>query len=76
MRRPARRLPALDTRLLGQILGQVGKIGGHSDQLAKVVNATGTPPVIAAITALTAEVGAIRHALTAALRGDDAEDGR
>jgi hypothetical protein len=73
VRRPARRLPALDTRLLGRILGAVGKIGGHTNQLAKIANATGTLPTTDALSMIAAEVTAVRLALTAALRGE--EDG-
>jgi len=73
VRRPARRLPALDTRLLGQLLGQVGKLGGNLNQLAKAANTSGALPPITAIAELTREVVAIRAALTAALRGE--EDG-
>jgi hypothetical protein len=68
IRRPARRMPALDTRLLGQILGQLGKIGGNVNQLARVANSTGTSPV--ALSDLAAEVSAIRQAVVATLRGE------
>ncbi len=75
VRHPARRLPALDLRLLGQILGAVGKVGGHSNQLAKVANSTGALPTIEAVAALVAEIAAVRQTLTAALRGDEPEGG-
>lgn len=75
VRRPARRLPALDTRLLGQILGQVGKLGGNVNQLAKIANITGMLPTVEALTALTAEAATVRLALTAALRGGDGQEG-
>lgn len=70
VRRPARRMPALDTRLLGQILGQLGKIGGNVNQLARVANSTGAAPADQ-IAALTEEIAAIRQAVAAVLRGED-----
>ncbi len=70
VRRPARRLPALDTRLLGQILGQIGKIGGNVNQFAKLANSTGMLPTANTLAAIAAEVTAVRLALTATLRGE------
>jgi hypothetical protein len=75
VRRPARRLPALDTRLLGQILGQLGKIGGNANQIAKIANATGTAPAVGAVADLIGEFAAIRQALTAALQGGEEAEG-
>ena len=72
IRRPARRRPALDTRLLGQILGQLGHIGGNLNQIAKTANLSGAAPTITAIVALTAEIAAVRQAVTAVLQGDKA----
>ena len=45
IRRRARRLPALDTQLLAKILAQLGKIGSNVNQLARVSNSCGVPPV-------------------------------
>lgn len=74
VRRPARRMPAADFRLLGQILGQVGKLGANLNQLARIANSNGILPPD--LSGLTAEVVAIRATLAAALRGDDVEQGQ
>lgn len=75
IRRPARRRPALDTRVLGQILAQVGKIGSNLNQLAKVANSTQALPTVPTLSAITREVTAIRSALTTALTGADDGNG-
>jgi hypothetical protein len=75
VRRPARRLPALDTRLLGQLLGQVGRIGGNLNQLARAAHVSGALPTVDALAPLLAEIAALRAALAAALNGSaDQED--
>lgn len=75
IRRPAKRRPALDIRLLAQILAAIGKVGGHTNQLAKVANSTRALPAAEALAPIAAEVAAIRTALVAALSGADAEHG-
>jgi hypothetical protein len=75
LRRPPRRKPTADIRALGQILAALGKIGGHSNQLAKIANAKAAVPTVQAIGALTAEIGAVRQAVAAALSGGEEQDG-
>lgn len=55
-RHPARRLPKADVQALGRVLGALGKLGGHTNQLAKVANSTGNLPE-------TAELARIREVL-------------
>lgn len=74
IRRPARRRPALDTRILGQILAQVGKLGATVNQLAKVANTTQALPKAATLSAIAQEVAAIRGSLTTALTGAHDQD--
>lgn len=74
IQRPARRRPALDTRLLGQILAQVGKLGGNLNQLAKIANSTRNLPTATTLSAIAHELTAIRGTLTTALTGADRED--
>jgi hypothetical protein len=71
VRRPARRLPALDVRLLGQLLGQVGKMGSNLNQLARAANASGGLPASTVLAEMQTEISAIRARLTAALSGGD-----
>ena len=75
IRRPARRRPALDTRLLGQVLAQVGKLGSNLNQLAKVANSTRNLPTATTLATIAQEVTAIRQALTVALTGADDGNG-
>ena len=69
VRRPARRLPAFDTRLLAQILGQVGKLGGDVHNLATLSRRTGADPAASTIAALLKEIAAIRLTLITTLQG-------
>lgn len=71
VRRPGRRLPALDTQLLSKLLASAGKIGGHTNQLAKHANSTGGQPRIEVLTQISADIAELRAALTTALRGGD-----
>jgi hypothetical protein len=71
VRRPPRRLPALDTRLLGQLLAQTGKLGSNVNQLATAANATGAVPATEILAVAAVEIRGIRQALTAALGAND-----
>lgn len=75
VRRPAKRLPALDTRQLASILGHAGKIGSNVNQLARVANSSGALPTVQALREIGAEISAIRASLTAVLRGGENEGG-
>ncbi len=75
VRRPARRRPALDTKLLGQILAAIGKVGSNVNQLARVANSTRALPAAEALAPIAAEVAGIRQALVSALTGADTPHG-
>jgi len=71
IRRPARRLPSLDTRQLAQILGHAGKLSSNINQLARVANSSCALPTIEALREIGADIAAIRAQLTAVLRGGE-----
>ncbi len=75
LRRPARRLPALDTQQLSRILGQLGKIGGNLNQLAKNANTNSLLPEIKILNEIKASVVAAKAAILSTLnRGCDDGD--
>jgi hypothetical protein len=73
-RQPARRMPRLDTALLAQLLGQVGKVGSNINQLAHHANGGGDLPASSTLDTMADEIVALRAALTAALAGGDGGD--
>lgn len=74
VRLPPRRLPALDTRLLTQLLGQLGKVGSNVNQLARRAHRDGAAPQEITIKEIAQDVASIRAAILAALHGgSDAE---
>ena len=62
----ARRRPHPDQKALLQILGQLGRIGGNINQIAKQLNAGNTPAIPELQAALTAYID-IRNEIYAAL---------
>lgn len=71
LRRPARRLPALDTQVLSKILGQIGKIGSNVNQLARSANSTPTNPSVKVLVSISSEITLIKQALLTTLHGSD-----
>lgn len=69
IRSSARRKPTADVEALARILGQVGRLGGNVNQLARVANQHGEVPTAEALRAIGAEVTAIRQAVGAAIAG-------
>lgn len=67
----AARRPTSDRVQLAQLLGQVGRIGGNVNQLARAFNTGGTPPNVADWQEVKTLVTAMNDALLQALgRGD------
>ena len=75
IRRPARRLPAFDTRQLASILGHAGKIGSNINQLSSIANSNGALPTVEALKEIGVEISALRASLSADLRGGEGEGG-
>ena len=71
VRRPSRRLPALDTQILSKLLAQAGKIGGHTNQLAHHANSTGGQVRVEVLQQIAVEIAELRAALTVTLRGEN-----
>jgi hypothetical protein len=67
IRTQPKRKPALDRVLLGQILGQLGKLGGNLNQIAKKLN-EGQRVDAGRITAATSEFSRLREELLNAIR--------
>ena len=67
----AARRPTSDRVQLAQLLGQVGRVGGNVNQLARAFNTDGTTPDPATWAEAVADITAMRDALMLALgRGD------
>jgi len=69
IRLPQRRLPALDTRLLTQILGQLGMVGNNVNQLARRAHRERAAPQETIIKGMAEDVAFVRAAIVAALHG-------
>lgn len=68
--RSARR-PVVARAELAQVLGQLGRVGGNINQLARAFNVDDTSPPAADLAAIRAEIVTMREALMGALgRGD------
>lgn len=62
-RRKAPRKPDALDRLIGQALGELGKIGNNANQIARVANRSGDAAGIVAADALRDEVAALTKAI-------------
>ena len=69
LRRPSRRLPARDTQLLCQILGQLGKIGSNINQITKLANSMASVPETKILHEIRTAVLAAKTSVVAALAG-------
>jgi len=76
VRRPSRRKPTYDVELLAKILGQVGKVGGNLNQLAKAFNTGAQMPLPPTLARMSMDILEIRNAVRAALEGGQHEDDR
>lgn len=60
--------PALAAQQFAQLLGHVGKIGGHTNQLAHWANVTGVPPAIAELKSIHRDILKLRESLLKVLQ--------
>ncbi|SOE01524.1 hypothetical protein [Caenispirillum bisanense] len=66
-RNPARRLPKADVQALGKVLAALGKVGGHTNQMAKAANQNGRLPQIEELTKVRVVLEDMRADLREAL---------
>ena len=67
----AARRPVPQRVELAQVLGQLGRVGGNVNQLAKAFNVDGDAPAVDELATIRADIAAMRAALMQALgRGD------
>ena len=67
----AARRPVVNRVVLAQVLGQLGRVGGNVNQLARAFNVDNATPAASELAAIRADVAIMREALMVALgRGD------
>ena len=68
-RKPPRavKLPLIDRQQLVRLLGELGKVGSNVNQIAKAFNSVSAVPEAQALTAMRADLAAMRSAVMAAL---------
>jgi hypothetical protein len=67
----ALRRPLAEREVLAKILGETGKLGSNVNQIAKAFNSVGAVPTMQEITAMRADIAAMRAALMEALGHGD-----
>lgn len=72
VRHPPKRLPALETRLLSSVLGQLGKLGSNINQMAQVANTAQKLPTERKLDSISTEITEMRSAISGILQGDKA----
>jgi hypothetical protein len=67
----ALRRPRVEREELMRLLGEIGKLGSNVNQIAKAFNSIGTVPAVAELTAIRADITAMRAAVMGALGHGD-----
>lgn len=75
VRLPARRLPALDTQLLGKLLAESGRVGAVVNELMRASDASGALPTATILASIAADIATIRDGVMTALRGNSNTEG-
>jgi hypothetical protein len=61
------KLPLIDRQQLARLLGELGKVGSNVNQIAKAFNSVSAVPEVQALTAMRADLAAMRSAVMVAL---------